>query len=173
MSSLRLRFFAVLFLVATGAPDMVRAHGETHRSNGTLQVKEQKPWGIAGDPGPGVRTIRVSMNDRMRFTPDAITVKEGETVRIVVRNDGQLLHELVLGNRETHEEHAALMVKFPNMEHDEPYMVHVAPGKTGEMVWNFNRAGEFAFACLVAGHYQAGMVGKVVVVPRAKGSAAP
>lgn len=172
MSSLPLRYLAVLFLVAAGSPDLVRAHGETHRSGGTPQVKEQKAWGIAGDPRPGLRTIRVSMNDRMRFTPDVISVKEGETVRIVVRNDGQLMHELVLGNRETHEEHAALMVKFPNMEHDEPYMVHVAPGKTGEIVWKFNRAGEFAFACLVAGHYQAGMVGKVVVVPRAKAASA-
>ena len=61
------------------------------------------------------------------------------------------------------DEHAALMQKFPNMEHDEPYMAHVPPGKTGEIVWTFNRAGEFDFACLIAGHYQAGMVGKIVV----------
>jgi uncharacterized cupredoxin-like copper-binding protein len=49
------------------------------------------------------------------------------------------------------------------MEHDEPYMAHVGPGKTGEIVWTFNRAGDFDFACLIAGHYQAGMVGKVKV----------
>jgi uncharacterized cupredoxin-like copper-binding protein len=171
MSSVRLRLLAPLVLVLWPAAQGL-AHGDAHRSSATPTVKEQKPWGIAGDVKPGLRTIRMSMNDRMRFAPDVITVKEGETVRIVVRNDGQLMHELVLGNRAAHEEHAALMVKFPNMEHDEPYMVHVAPGKTGEIVWNFNRAGEFAFACLVAGHYQAGMVGKVVVVPRAKGSPA-
>ena len=63
------------------------------------------------------------------------------------------------------DEHAALMVKFPGMEHDEPYMAHVAAGQTGEIVWTFNRAGEFDFACLIAGHYQAGMVGKIVVKP--------
>lgn len=171
MSSLRLRLLAPLLLALWPAAQGL-AHGDAHRSGATAAVKEQKPWGIAGDVKPGLRTIRVSMNDRMRFTPDAITVKEGETVRIVVRNDGKLMHELVLGNLETHEEHAALMLKFPNMEHDEPFMVHVAPGKTGEIVWNFNRAGEFAFACLVAGHYQAGMVGKVVVVPRAKAASA-
>jgi plastocyanin len=28
---------------------------------------------------------------------------------------------------------------------------------------NFNRPGEFDFACLIAGHYQAGMVGKITV----------
>jgi len=44
-------------------------------------------------------------------------------------------------------------------------MAHVAPGKTGEIVWTFNRAGEFDFACLIPGHYDAGMVGKIKVVP--------
>jgi uncharacterized cupredoxin-like copper-binding protein len=39
----------------------------------------------------------------------------------------------------------------------------VAPGKTGEIVWTFNRAGQFDFACLIAGHYQAGMIGKITV----------
>jgi uncharacterized cupredoxin-like copper-binding protein len=56
------------------------------------------------------------------------------------------------------------MLKFPNMEHDEPYMAHVPVGKTGEIIWNFNKAGDFDFACLIAGHYQAGMVGKIKVV---------
>jgi uncharacterized cupredoxin-like copper-binding protein len=172
MTSLRLRLLAP-FILAIWPAMQALAHGDAHASSGSPVVKEQKAWGIAGDPKPGLRTVRVSMNDRMRFAPDAITVKEGETVRIVVRNDGKLMHEFVLGDRATHEEHAALMLKFPNMEHDEPYMVHVAPGKTGEIVWNFNRPGEFAFACLIAGHYQAGMVGKVVVVPRAKASSAP
>lgn len=108
----------------------------------------------------------------MRSVPDAITVEEGETVRIVVSNDRQLMHEFLLGTPEVHAEHAALMIRFVNMEHDEPYMVHVAPGKTGATVWNFNCAGEFACACLIAGRYQAGMVGKVRVVPRAQGAAA-
>ena len=59
-----------------------------------------------------------------------------------------------------------MMLKFPNMAHDEPYMAHVRPGKTGKIVWTFNRAGEFGFACLIAGHYQAGMVGRVMVEAR-------
>jgi len=103
------------------------------------------------------------MSDDMRFTPDVIKVKKGETVRIVVSNRGRTLHEFVLGTKKELEEHAALMIKFPNMEHDEPYMVHVPPDQTGEIIWTFNRRGEFDFACLVPGHYQAGMVGKVKV----------
>ena len=171
MRTSRRRFLAITLLAAFLPVTPARAHGDPHANTATV-VKEQKPWGIAGDAKPGLRTIRVSMNDRMRFVPDVITVREGETVRIVVKNDGQLMHEFVLGTPATHEEHAALMVRFPTMEHDEPYMVHVAPGKTGEIVWKFNRAGEFAFACLIAGHYQAGMIGKVqVVAPRKAASA--
>ena len=126
-------------------------------------IKEQKPWGIAGDPQPGLRTIRFSMSDRMRFVPDRITVREGETVRFVLKNNGKLMHEFVLGTREELDAHAALMKKFPKMEHDEPYMAHVAPGKAEPLVWQFTQAGEFYYGCLVPGHFEAGMVGKVVV----------
>lgn len=155
----------LLALLATQA----LAHGDEHQKTTTSSVKEQKPWGIAGDAKAGVRTIRVSMNDRMRFTPETIRVRQGETVRFVVKNDGTLMHEFVLGTREAHEAHAALMTKYPNMEHDEPYMAHVAPGASAELVWTFNRAGEFGFACLIAGHYQAGMIG-TVRVDKAAGS---
>ena len=101
----------------------------------------------------------------MRFKPDRLTVRVGETVRFVMHNNGKLMHELVLGTASVLEEHAALMRKFPDMEHDEPHMAHVPSGKRGEVVWKFNRPGEFAFACLIAGHYEAGMTGKVTVVP--------
>ena len=59
--------------------------------------------------------------------------------------------------------HAEMMKKHPGMEHDEPYMAHVPPGKTGEIVWTFNRAGTFEFACLMAGHFEAGMIGRITV----------
>jgi uncharacterized cupredoxin-like copper-binding protein len=70
---------------------------------------------------------------------------------------------MVIGTLAELQEHAALMKKFPDMEHDEPWMAHVKPGATQEIVWQFNRAGEFNYACLVAGHFEAGMVGKVIV----------
>ena len=127
--------------------------------------KEQKDWGIAGDAKAVTRTIHVTMTDDMRFTPNRIEVRQGETIRFVHRNAGRLMHEFVIGNRKELDEHAATMLKFPGMEHDEPYMAHVRPGKTAEVVWTFNRPGEFDFACLMAGHYQAGMVGKIKVVP--------
>ena len=142
----------------------VLAHGDTDHAKKTGPVhKDQKAWGIAGDAKAAKRTVEVRMTDKMRFTPERLEIRQGETVRIVLKNDGAILHEFVLGTQAELDAHAALMARFANMEHDEPYMAHVLPGKTGEIVWTFNRAGDFDFACLIAGHYQAGMVGKVKV----------
>jgi uncharacterized cupredoxin-like copper-binding protein len=144
------------------------SHGDPHADKQPAAVvKEQKPWGIAGD-AKGARSIEIRMGDDMRFRPERIEVKEGETVRFVVRNGGKLLHEMVIGTPEALQEHAALMKKFPGMEHDEPYMAHVAAGRRGTMVWNFNRAGSFQFACLIPGHFEAGMIGTIVVTPKEK-----
>ena len=145
----------------------VFAHGDEHAKKKPAAVKkEQKAWGIAGDAKAVGRTVNISMSDTMRFVPDKIAVKQGETIRIVLRNEGKMLHEMVIGTKAVLDEHAALMVKFPDMEHDEPYMAHVPAGKRGEIIWTFNRAGDFDFACLIAGHYQAGMVGKIVVATK-------
>ena len=151
---------AVLSLAALGA---AQAHGDKAHAKKAATKKEQKEWGIAGDAKSVNRTIEIHMVDTMRFSPDQIVVKQGETIRFVHKNDGKIMHEFVIGTKKELDDHAALMQKFPNMEHDEPYMVHVAPGKTGEVIWTFNRAGDFDFACLIPGHYQAGMVGKVQV----------
>ncbi len=126
---------------------------------------EQKPWGIAGKAGAVKRTIDIAMADDMTFTPSVIAVREGDTIRLRLKNRGKDLHELVLGTTAEIEAHAAMMKKFPGMEHDEPWMVHVPPGKTGDMVWTFNRAGDFDFACLVKDHYELGMAGRVRVLP--------
>ena len=139
-------------LLWLGAPAF--AHGDKKNAKVVPLKKEQKPWGIAGDAKAAKRTVPVSMADDMRFIPGKIDVKQGETIRFTLKNDGELLHEFVIGTKKDLDEHAALMVKFPKMEHDEPYMAHVPPGKTGQIVWNFNRAGDFDFACLIAGHYQ-------------------
>lgn len=127
---------------------------------------EEKAFGRQGDPKKVDRTIKVDMNDMMRFNPSVITVKQGETVKFVVTNSGKMMHEMVLGTMAELKEHGEMMRKHPGMEHDEPYMSHVAPGKTEEMVWQFTEPGEFNYACLVAGHFEAGMTGKVNVVAK-------
>ncbi len=120
-------------------------------------------FGREGDPAKVTRTIRVDMADSMRFTPADLTIKRGETVKLVATNKGQVLHEMVLGTPGELQKHAEMMRKFPGMEHEEAHMTHVKPGKSGEIVWQFDKPGEFQFACLLPGHFEAGMVGQVVV----------
>lgn len=162
MTAFKFTLASVLVATAAGA----WAHGNaTHpAAMPAPMAAEQKDWGIAGDAKTATRTITLSMDDKMRFTPNRIEVKEGETVRLRVRNSGKAMHELVIGTPKELAAHSAMMLKNPGMEHDEPYMAHVVPGKTGQIVWTFNRAGEFEFACLIAGHYQAGMKGTIRVI---------
>ncbi|MBX3605409.1 MAG: cupredoxin family protein [Piscinibacter sp.] len=150
-------------LASAAAP--VFAHGDEHAQRPKYDASrvEETDFGREGDPDKVSRTIRVDMADTMRFSPARLTVRRGETVRIVVHNGGRLLHEMVLGTAEALKEHAALMARFPNMEHADPNMAHVQPGQTGEIVWQFTRPGEFQFGCLQGGHFEAGMVGRVTV----------
>jgi uncharacterized cupredoxin-like copper-binding protein len=155
----------VLTLIGLLGSPAALAHSEMHEGHQAAStIREQKPWGIAGDASEVDRTIEIRMTDQMRFTPDRLQVRQGETSRFVHRNDGKILHEFVIGTRAELDEHVAMMARFPGMQHDEPYMAHIAPGQSGEMIWTFNRAGEFDFACLIAGHYQAGMVGTIRVL---------
>ena len=150
----------VLGLVsATGAP----ANDDKHH----VKKEERKAAGHAaalgapGDPAKVDRAITVEMSDAMRFKPANIKVKRGETIRFLVRNNGKVKHEMVLGTIGELKKHAELMRKFPEMEHADPNQVVVEPGKTGELIWQFTRAGTFDFACLQPGHFEAGMVGKI------------
>jgi len=141
------------------------AHGDDTHAKPKYDASkvEVTEFGQEGNPKKVTRTIKVDMADSMRFSPAVLTVKRGATVRFVVRNNGQLLHEMVLGTRKAIEEHAQLMKRFPEMEHADPNMAHVKPGQSGEIVWQFTKAGEFVFACLQPGHFEAGMVGTVSV----------
>lgn len=155
-----------LSLALGGAVGSVLAHSDAHPSgHATPIVAEQTAWGIAGKPAKVDRTIPIRMSDDMRFTPDSVKIRQGETIRFTISNAGRRLHEMVLGTPEAIAEHAALMKKFPKMEHAEAHMSHVKAGKNGEIVWQFNRAGSFEFACLVGNHYDKGMKGNIEVTP--------
>jgi len=121
--------------------------------------------GKPGDPGKVTRSIKVEMNDTMRFKPASIKVKRGETIRFIVRNSGKVKHEMVIGTMKELKEHSEMMRKFPEMKHADPNQVSVEPGKTGELIWQFTNGGTFDFACLQPGHFEAGMVGKIRVTP--------
>ena len=150
-------------LLASIAPSIVLAAGQHAGGHGSHAV----PIGQPGQAKAVRRTIDVRMTDDMRFTPSEIHVHKGETVRLRVTNAGRLRHELVLGDVAALKAHAELMQKFPDMEHDDPNAVSVAPGKTDELIWRFTRDGTVAFACLQPAHYEAGMKGVVFVKTKA------
>lgn len=156
---------AIASAFALSLPAFGHGDAKHESSEGTKKSTpaEQTAFGIAGDPAKVSRTIDMEALDTFRFTPDKISVKRGETIRFVMRNTGKIQHEIVIGTMKELEEHAELMKKFPEMEHEGANMAHVAPGQSGEIVWTFNRPGSFNFACLIAGHFEAGMIGTVVV----------
>jgi uncharacterized cupredoxin-like copper-binding protein len=124
---------------------------------------EDTAIGRPGSAAKATRTITIESSDTMRYTPSDIQVKQGETVRFVIRNVGKVKHELSLGTERELLEHLEQMKKFPDMEHDEPNKVSLAPGKQGQIVWQFTKAGTVNFACLMPGHYEAGMKGAIRV----------
>jgi uncharacterized cupredoxin-like copper-binding protein/Cu/Ag efflux protein CusF len=122
--------------------------------------------GAIGKPGAVskvTRTVAVDMKDDMRFHSSNFNVKQGETIRFVVKNSGKVKHEMVLGTQKDLKDHYEVMKKNPEMEHADANMVTVAPGKSGEIIWQFTKAGKVDFACLQPGHYDAGMKGLVNV----------
>ena len=127
---------------------------------------EETAYGKPGDPKKAARLVQVSMREadgKMLFFPDKVQVKRGEQVRFKLQNNGELPHEFVIATVEENRKHAEEMKKNPDMEHDDPNGKRLDPKKGGEIVWQFTKAGEFEFACLIPGHLEAGMKGTIVV----------
>lgn len=154
--------FVVLLAISTSA---LFAGGSDDHSHGHAMEFDpvENEFGEYKKKMKATRTIEVGMSDEMRFTPDVIKVKRGDVIKFKHTNNGKQMHEFVLGTPESLDGHAEMMKKFPGMEHEEPYMAHVAPGKSSEIMWKFSKAGEFSFGCLIPGHYDAGMKGTVIV----------
>lgn len=122
-----------------------------------------------GKPGVAAkvtRTVTVDMTDDMRFHSSNIAVKQGETIRFVAKNSGKVRHEMVLGTAKDLKDHYEVMKKNPEMEHADANMVTVAPGKSGEIIWQFTKTGQVNFGCLQPGHFDAGMKGFVNVAAK-------
>jgi uncharacterized cupredoxin-like copper-binding protein len=154
----------IVLTVGIAVSSAVFAHGDKkHAEEATEFDAVETEFGRYQPDLEPTQTVEISMADTMRFSPAMLSVKSGDVVRFVVSNEGALQHEFVLGTSDSLAEHADLMIKFPNMEHDEPYMAHVDPGKKMEIVWQFTQAGSFEFGCLLPGHFQAGMKGTVTV----------
>jgi uncharacterized cupredoxin-like copper-binding protein len=159
---------------------------------GTILADAGHTHGAAiGEPAKAsaaTRTVKVTLADSF-YEPETIQVKAGETVRFVLTNTGELLHEFNIGTAAMHAEHQKHMAMMLDhgmltptgvnqermtmdhysstggmghgMKHDDPNSVLVEPGQTKELVWKFTRATALEFACNMPGHYEAGMVGTV------------
>jgi uncharacterized cupredoxin-like copper-binding protein len=156
---------AIAFVALACLPFATYAHGTDDHAKAPkgAMSPEEHPFGVEGDPRKASRTIAISMDDSMHYSRSEIRVKQGETVTFVVSNRGKLMHELVIGTEDELKQHAELMRKNPEMEHEEPYMAHVKPGATETMTWRFTKPGAFLYGCLVAGHFEVGMKGTIVV----------
>ncbi len=130
------------------------------------QGREHFSAGEPGNPKRPSRTVKVSMLEggkKMLFEPSIVEVGLGEQIRFVIYNEGTWNHEFVLATKEENRKHAELMKKFPEMEHDDPNATRLSPFAFGEILWKFTKRGEFEYACLIPGHREAGMHGRVIV----------
>lgn len=154
-----------VFAMAGGTHGTAGDMGAMHKGMAGMKMEadHNSAAGQAGDASKVDRTIELSMDDNMRFTPSQINVKAGETIRFFMKNSGKVPHEMVIGSLEELKSHAAMMQKMPGMQHAEANMVTLKPGQRGGLVWKFTQAGAVDFACLIPGHMEAGMVGKVNV----------
>lgn len=157
----------------------VAAADPSHQSGGAI--------GAPGAKAKAARTVAITLRDNL-YEPDSIDVKKGETIRFVLKNTGELLHEFNIGTAAAHAEHQkelAMMVEhgmltatginhqmmkmdhaktgMPAMKHDAPNTVLIEPGKTAELVWTFTEETALEFACNLPGYYEAGMVGRINV----------
>ena len=154
MKSLTISIVLALFsssLLASGAND---------HSHDKMQFS-------VGEPGKGIpdRIISVSMRDTMRFVfePNLDELKHGEIIEFIVRNDGQIQHEFSIGNADDQAKHALMMQKMPNMKHDDPNTVSLAPGESAKLSWKFMGKDTVVFACNIPGHFEAGMKNVVAI----------
>lgn len=130
------------------------------------QNENDSAYGQPGDPRQPARVVRITMREsehKMEFIPSKIKIRKGEQIKFVVRNHGELDHEIVLATLDENLKHAAEMAKNPDMEHDDPNAKRLGPKQSGEIVWKFTKAGEFDFSCLIPGHRESGMFGKIIV----------
>ncbi len=142
-----------------------------------------KAIGIKGNEEKVDRVIQVSMYDNY-YQPNKFTVKKNETIKFLVKNKGQLVHEFNIASKEMHLKHQPEMMmmveneilmvdkidkkkmheiskKNPSMAHSHSNTVLLSPGESAELIWKFTNSIVIEAACNVPGHYEAGMIAKI------------
>lgn len=154
-------------------------HDKVHGKAGGMSI------GTPGKTADAARMIEIVMRDNY-YEPETLTLKPGETVRFVIKNAGEFVHEFSIATADMHVahqpkmmmmmEHGVLEPERVNWEaakkmqasmghgsHDEPNSVLLEPGERGEIVWTFPDRVDLQFACNVPGHYDSGMQGEITL----------
>ena len=141
--------------------------------------------GEKGDANNVDRTINIKMYDNY-YEPKFIEIKKGETIKFVVQNLGEMVHEYNIATKEMHIKHQPEMQKLVDhgillvdkidmnkmkkmskkdhsLSHSHANSVMVEPKKTGEIIWKFSKSITLEMACNIPGHYEAGMAGKIII----------
>lgn len=156
MDSQDMRVIALSFAFAAATFASALAHEHAHADLA----------GVPGDPARPSRTVEVTASEgdgRMSFAPARVEIARGEQVRFAIHNSGALAHEFVIGASSENAAHARMMAAMPDMRHDDPNAVTIPAGGSATLNWRFTKAGVFEFACLIPGHYEAGMHGVAAV----------
>ena len=140
--------------------------------------------GEKGDPNKVDRVVNIKMYDNY-YEPNVVKIKKGETIKFIVENLGELVHEYNIGTKEMHVKHQPEMQKLIDHEiilgdkidrikmkkmskmdhslgHSHANSVMLEPKKTGELIWKFSKDIKLEMACNIPGHYETGMVGNLI-----------
>ncbi|ODM41852.1 plastocyanin/azurin family copper-binding protein [Cereibacter johrii] len=175
---MKLLTMTLLAALGAGTAQADGSHGHAHGATGSPEgglpamghmdhAGEAMPLGAPASAAAEARTVTVTMREtddgRMIFEPGSLSFARGETVRLVIRNEGEQEHEFVMDTPDGIEEHKAMMADRPDMMHQEANALRLASGESGEILWTFGDPGSYAFACLIPGHYEGGMHGPLTV----------
>ena len=67
--------------------------------------------GEKGDPNKIDRTVNIKMYDNY-YEPNLEKIKKGETIKFIVENLGEMVHEYNIGTKEMHIKHQSEMQKL-------------------------------------------------------------
>lgn len=126
-----------------------------------------KAIGEPGEKSKVSQTIKITMQENndgsMSFYPSSLAIAKGATVRLILINNGSTQHEFVMDESLALRAKNEIMIRYPDFKHEDPNTVHLNAGEAGELIWNFVQSGDFKFACLMPGHFEAGMYGVLTV----------
>ena len=156
---------AGIVFLASGS--VIAGSGESGHQHEEMKGHAHSMASLAGLPGKEEnvsRVIEVRADDSMRFTHEPFNIQDGETIRFVVTNKGEVPHEFAIGTKDEHVDHGKMMMNNPTMHHGPGgNAITVKPGETQVLIWKFENAWQIEVACNIPGHYQAGMHSSVKI----------